>query len=355
MATSRAPAQANFFAGRFEDHHGWLSWLHETLPKPNLDPDAPVVIDLFAGCGGLALGFEAQGFRTVGYEMKPVAVRTYNANLDGRCEETFLKIGMPEGKADILIGGPPCQPFSQIGYQRGSEDPRDGFPVFLDAVRRIEPRIAIIENVRGLLFRNKDYLRNAATEFERLGYVVHVNIAKAREYGVPQNRERVVVVASKVGWSWPAPAVFSPVTVRTALGPLMDEYRSILLYLGDTEKKILALDEQALSKLGLAKPSRSMLPDILAYDRKRKWLLVIEAVHSSNPIGALRHRKLRELTKDCTVGRVYISAFADAKTFRRFSGDISWQTEVWIADDPEHLIHFDGERYLGPYENTKAE
>jgi len=130
---------------------------------------------------------------------------------------------------------------------------------------------------------------------------------------------------------------------------------SILLYLGDTEKKILALDEQALSKLGLAKPSRSMLPDILAYDRKRKWLLVIEAVHSSNPIGALRHRKLRELTKDCTVGRVYISAFADAKTFRRFSGDISWQTEVWIADDPEHLIHFDGERYLGPYENMKAE
>ena len=52
---------------------------------------------------------------------------------------------MPEGKADILIGGPPCQPFSQIGYQRGSEDPRDGFPLFLDAVRRIEPRIAIIE------------------------------------------------------------------------------------------------------------------------------------------------------------------------------------------------------------------
>jgi len=166
--------------------------------------------DQFAGCGGLALGFEAQGFRTVGFEMKPVAVQTYNANLDGRCEETFLKVGIPEGKAEIVIGGPPCQPFSQIGYQRGNRDPRDGFPVFLDAVARIAPKIAIIENVRGLLFRNKDY-RSAVREFERLGYTVHVNILKAKEYGVPQNRERVVVVASKVGWSWPERMLSAPV------------------------------------------------------------------------------------------------------------------------------------------------
>ena len=81
---------------------------------------------------------------------------------------------------------------------------------------------------------------------------------------------------------------------------------------------------------------------------------MIEAVHSSNPIGVLRHKRLRELTKDCAVGRVYISAFENAKAFRKFSGDISWQTEVWIAEDPDHLIHFDGDRYLGPYETMKA-
>ena len=130
---------------------------------------------------------------------------------------------------------------------------------------------------------------------------------------------------------------------------------SKVLYLGDTEKKILFIDEPALAELGLARPSREMLPDILAYDSKRKWLLVIEAVHSSNPIGVLRHKKLQELTKDCTVGRVYISAFQNAKAFRRFSGDISWQTEVWIAENPDHLIHFDGDRYLGPYETMEAE
>ncbi len=246
MGTSRATVkQTSFFGSSFEDHRSWLSWLHQTLPKPNLPPNAPIVIDLFAGCGGLALGFESQGFRTVGFEMKPVAVKTYNANLDGRCEETFLTVGIPEGEAEIIIGGPPCQPFSQIGYQRGNRDPRDGFPVFLDAVKRIQPKIAIIENVRGLLFRNKDYLRSAVREFERFGYTVHVRILKAREYGVPQNRERVVVVASKVGWAWPEPVLSEPVTVATALGPLANQVKpdsrfmtpSMDRYVAEYEKK----------------------------------------------------------------------------------------------------------------------
>lgn len=95
-----------------------------------------------------------------------------------------------------------------------------------------------------------------------------------------------------------------------------------------------------------------MLPDILAYEPERNWLFVIEAVHSSNPIGVLRHRKLRELTKHCTAGCIYVSAFQSARAFKAFAGDISWETEVWIADDPDHLIHFDGHRFLGPYEKT---
>src|SRR5271156_1912118 len=87
----------------FEDHSSWLSWLHDTIPEPRLPANAPVIIDLFAGCGGLALGFEAQGFRSQGFEMKPVAVQTYNANLDGKCEEAFLTLGMPKDKADVII------------------------------------------------------------------------------------------------------------------------------------------------------------------------------------------------------------------------------------------------------------
>ncbi|MEM9218041.1 MAG: BsuBI/PstI family type II restriction endonuclease [Cyanobacteria bacterium P01_F01_bin.150] len=674
----------------FSSHETWLDWLHEMLPRPQPHPNGPIVFDLFAGCGGLALGFEVMGFQTYGFEMKPQAVDTYNHNLTGTCEAVTLDIGTPDGKTDVLIGGPPCQPFSQIGYQRGKRDPRDGFPIFLNAVERFQPQIAIIENVRGLLYRNKDYLRKAIAELEKFGYDVDAKLFKMIEYGVPQKRERVVIVASRVGWQWPEPFTSQKVTVEMALGPLarqydqnsrfltpnMDRYiaeyekksqcvrprdlhlnqpsrtvtcrnlggatsdmlrvrlpdgrrrmltiregarlqsfpdwfkftgsqyeqyeqignavaplmalalakqvryhlelptlvtivqthhpntlvtsprkelalvqenpiaikkeqalniiRAIgvpvremtsrrqerlalallavirlqpkmqwdeaqsyfdngpppmktreiiqfwntyygetikdssyddvrrkdlvylveaglveksaadptadtndgtrgyavncdglkliraydgddwdiallnfrdkmgvlsdrlsrsrefkmvpvtlpngelitlspgphnriqkavveeflprfasqsveLLYLGDTEKKILFMDDARIKSLGLAALGRDMLPDILAYEEKKNWLFMVEAVHSSNPINSVRHMKLRELTQDCTAGIIYVSAFETMKMFAKFAKEISWETEVWVSDNPEHMIHFNGNRFLGPY------
>jgi site-specific DNA-cytosine methylase len=231
----------------FSDPESWVSWLHEQLPQPAPTADAPLVVDLFAGCGGLSLGFEVAGFRTVGYEMKSFAAASYNANLSGRCIEQTLRVGDPAeiSDVDIVIGGPPCQPFSQIGYQRGVRDPRDGFPIFLDAVLRMRPRIAIIENVRGLLFRNKDYLRATASELERFGYQVDARLLDTSHYGVPQKRERVVIVASRVGWSWPTPVVDAPVTVGTALGPLAQEVRPESKFLTDSMDRYIAKYEAA--------------------------------------------------------------------------------------------------------------
>jgi len=658
----------------------WVEWLNASLPPPSIKRGAPVVIDLFAGCGGLALGFEAARMETVGYEMKTEAVETYNANLGGQCTEMTLAVGDPTGRADVVIGGPPCQPFSQIGYQRGMRDARDGFPIFLDAVNRIRPKIAIIENVRGLLFRNKDYLRSAVRELERVGYVVDVRLLRAWEYGVPQKRERVVVVASKVGWEWPEPVVDEPVTAGIALGGMahkvtdesrflnksMDRYvaryekasscvrprdlyldkpsrtitcrnlggatadmirialpdgrrrmlhvreaarlqgfpdwfefsgtpyeqteqignavpplmsaalakqvsrflenpsmrpphvppsdpvmggspkaikieqaktilreagvvlrdltaraqeraalcllgvaqipangnwvdakslltdktiralrsREILafrnehyqeglssgsyddvrrkdlallvnaglvtpsakdaaadtndgtrgyaltpegvgilrafgtpeweaalikfrrdqggvrdrlakaremqkvpvtlpdgtslklspgphnelqkaivdeflsrfargarvLYIGDTEKKALVVDEAGLRAIGLSVPQRGdRLPDIVAYEAERNWVFLIEAVHSSNPVDEERHALLMKLTKGSTAGRVFVTAFLTKVDFRKWATRIAWETEAWIADSPAHLVHFNGERLLGPY------
>ena len=660
-------------------HESWHSWLHNTLPPPTVPAGAPLVLDLFAGCGGLALGFEACGFRSLGFEMKSPPAQTYAANLDGNCREVTLQVGMPEGQAEIIIGGPPCQPFSQIGYQRGRRDSRDGFPIFLDAVRRIRPKIAVMENVRGLLYRNKDYLRLAMQELEGLGYSVDARLLKAVDYGVPQNRERVIIVGSTVGWRWPDRWFENPVTAGIALGPLatqedehskyltpeMDQYiaeyekrshcvnprdlhldkpartvtcrnlgaatsdmlrlrlpsgerrrltvregarlqsfpdwfqfagseydqceqignavpplmglalaqsarealdspskhnwsfvmttdllatdpakekveqalnilrqagvpvRSLtarrrqrvakallavghvkpttpwakatsffegtaqpistrgiikfwnehyseniadssyddvrrkdlvilyeaglvarsaadpaadindgtrgyaipieplalihsygseewehqllsfrqkfgalkdklskarefqmvpvtlpdgslyrlspgphnkiqkaivenflprfskgaqVLYLGDAAKKILHMDTDQLRAIGIAELSREMLPDILAYEAERNWLFLIEAVHSSNPISELRHRALRRLVVNAKPGCVFVSAFETLATFSRFSKQIGWETEVWIASDPDHMIHFDGERFLGPYD-----
>jgi len=665
-------------------HQEWHDWLHKVLPPPEIRDGAPTAVDLFSGCGGLSLAFETCGFRTVGYEMNTAAVQTYSQNLAGECHEVFLTRGMPEirNDVDVLIGGPPCQPFSQFGYQRGSDDDRDGFPVFLDAMNRMRPRIAVMENVRGLLYRNKEYLRSVAGEMERLGYEVHAKLLKAVNYGVPQNRERVFVVATRIGWEWPDRFVDEPVTAGAALGrmayeenedsrylkPNMDEYiaayeaksgcktprdlhldrpartvtcrnlggatadmlrivtpggkrrmltvregarlqsfpdwfefigseyerckqignavppllglaiakqvqkavesphhgkaghmggklldtdmitekveqainifrligvpvrdytrhrqvrlakallavagvmpgmkwsdttshfdgsakplttreiikiwnseydenladssyddvrrielailkeaglvtgsaadpvadvndgtrgysitpealdllrgygtekwedsllrfrsdagelkdrlskardlkkvpvtlpdgnrynlspgphnmiqRAVIedflprfsrgaevLYIGDATKKILHIDADRIRGLGVDEMSRETLPDILAYESERDWLFVIEAVHSSNPIDSMRHLALRRLTRNSTAGVLFVSAFENASRFARFSKRISWETEVWIADDPEHMIHFDGGRYLAPYKNTET-
>ena len=132
----------------------------------------------------------------------------------------MLDLGMPDldpTAVDVVAGGPPCQPFSQIGYQRGHRDPRDGFPIFLNAVARLRPKVALIENVRGLLFRNRDYLGQVADELRRLGYQVDARLLNAKDYGAPQNRERVVIVGHMGGWEWPEPVVAEPVTAGQAI------------------------------------------------------------------------------------------------------------------------------------------
>lgn len=122
-----------------------------------------------------------------------------------------------------------------------------------------------------------------------------------------------------------------------------------LLYLGDTTNKLLVLDEAELRRIKFFTLAHDKLPDIVAIDDKRGWLFLVEAVTSAGPISPLRHIQLEELTANCTVPRVYVTAFLTKSDFRKWATDISWETEAWIAESPGHLIHFDGERFLGPY------
>jgi BsuBI/PstI restriction endonuclease domain/BsuBI/PstI restriction endonuclease HTH domain/C-5 cytosine-specific DNA methylase len=123
-----------------------------------------------------------------------------------------------------------------------------------------------------------------------------------------------------------------------------------VLYVGDTENKTLHQDDAGLKEIGMVPPARGdRLPDVVAYEPKRDWVFLIEAVHSSNPVDEERHELLMRITKECTAGRVFVTAFLTKKAFRKWVTRIAWETEVWIADEPDHLVHFDGERFLGPY------
>jgi DNA (cytosine-5)-methyltransferase 1 len=205
----------------------YLAYLEKRLRLKRKTRQSPLVIDLFAGCGGLALGLEATGFRTIGYEIDSYACASYERNLGSECRACELTPGFDyhiREDVQIIAGGPPCQPFSVNGSQSGPRDSRDGFPSFLDAVERLQPRIAIFENVRGMLYRNREYLLQIVEELRDLGYIVETpKVLKTVEYGVPQRRERLIVVAHRSEWHWPKPRHDAPFTAGQALGEMATE------------------------------------------------------------------------------------------------------------------------------------
>jgi len=92
------------------------------------------------------------------------------------------------------------------------------------------------------------------------------------------------------------------------------------------------------------------MPDVIVYVESENWLVLIEAVTSHGPVNPKRRGELKTLFKGCSAGFVFVTAFLDRQAMVKYLGDISWETEVWVADAPTHLIHFNGERFLGPYE-----
>lgn len=124
-----------------------------------------------------------------------------------------------------------------------------------------------------------------------------------------------------------------------------------VLYVGDTSDKYMYLEKERLKELEFFEISHEQLPDVIAYSKNKNWLYLIEAVHSSGPISELRLIQLEKLTKNCKADIVYVTAFLTRSKFRQFMVDIAWETEVWIADNPDHLVHFNGDKFLGPYKD----
>jgi len=128
----------------------------------------------------------------------------------------------------------------------------------------------------------------------------------------------------------------------------------IILYVGDAENKFQHFEKEALARLGVQIDSAAKMPDIVVYDSKRKWLVIGEAVTSAGVVDGKRRKELKKLFAGFRSGLVFVTAFETREAMGRFLNQISWETEVWIADNPDHVIHFNGERFLGPYPDTLA-
>ncbi len=123
----------------------------------------------------------------------------------------------------------------------------------------------------------------------------------------------------------------------------------VVLYIGDTENKFIHLETAGLTTLGVTLDSPAKVPDVIVHDAKRNWLLLIEAVTSTGSVDGKRRKELKELFAACKAGLVFVTAFETRRTMQTFVSQIAWESEVWIAEDPDHMIHFNGERFLGPY------
>jgi hypothetical protein len=123
----------------------------------------------------------------------------------------------------------------------------------------------------------------------------------------------------------------------------------VLLYIGDTSNKFLYRDAGQLKKLGFFELSHDELPDIVAYDKVKNWLFLIEVVYSSGPMSEERVFELKKALINCTANLIFITAFTSRTDFRKYILDIAWESEVWTADNPEHLVHFNGDKFLGPH------
>jgi hypothetical protein len=124
---------------------------------------------------------------------------------------------------------------------------------------------------------------------------------------------------------------------------------SALIYAGDTGDKWSYFDEALLIEIGVNVDAHGKMPDVVLHYREKQWLLLVEAVTSHGPVDGKRHAELTNLFSGAKAGLVYITAFPNRSVMARYLPEIAWETEVWVADSPSHLIHFDGERFLGPY------
>ena len=123
---------------------------------------------------------------------------------------------------------------------------------------------------------------------------------------------------------------------------------SDILYIGDTRDRFLYRDDKKLKELGIAVLEGWTLPDIILYCKEKNWVYFIEAVTSGGTMSPARVSDIAKSCDKCNSSIIYVTAFLHFATYRKFIYDLAWETEVWIAEQPNHMIHLNGDRFIGP-------
>jgi hypothetical protein len=207
------------------------------------------------------------------------------------------------------------------------------------AVYQIEPGLLAVLRTRGsrgyaaAMAAFNERRRSLAERYamEREMQMVPVRVAKGKKIKLSpgEHSELIKAVVEKFG-------------PRFAPG-------AALVYVGDTGDKWGYFDIELLARLGVKVDNHGKMPDVVLYFSERNWLLLVESVTSHGPVDSKRHEELAKLFAGSTAGLVYVSAFPTRRVMNRYLETISWESEVWCADAPTHLIHFNGIRFLGPY------
>ncbi|MBR3771525.1 MAG: restriction endonuclease, partial [Clostridium sp.] len=147
---------------------------------------------------------------------------------------------------------------------------------------------------------------------------------------------------------------FSPGKHNALQKAILEEFaprfapNSECVYVGDTIEKDMVKNLDKLKELGFEITLHDKMPDVVLYREDENWIYFVEAVTSVGPMDAKRLLEIEQMTSGVLAGKIYVTAFLDFKTYKKFSEDLAWETEVWLAENPEHMIHLNGDKFMGP-------
>ncbi len=257
--------------------------------------------------------------------MMDFARRNYAADYAPNTRETFRRFSMHQMvQAGIALYNPDKP-------DRPTNSPMAVYQISPDALQVVKA------------YKTKSWARKLAAFKKNVATLVE-QYAKERQMDMVQVRVRdgLSVTLSPGAHNKLIRAIIEDMAPRFIPG-------ATLVYIGDTGDKWGFFDKGLAAQLGLNVEEHGKMPDVVLWQEANNWLVLVESVTSHGPVDSKRHIELRKLFASVPADSVYISAFPDKRTFARYAHDVAWETEVWVADNPTHMVHFNGSRFLGPY------